>query len=108
MEKRRVTIRVGERPCRFYSDDPDEYISALEDRANEAMRQTGGNAVHAVIFLTDQLLRTEQGKEPEQREHAGKPREIPAKVKKPQKQAVKKDGGQVSVWDLLDRSDTIC
>ena len=100
MEKRRVTVSIGGLPCSFYTDDTDEYISALEQRTNEALRQAAGvsgssayrNAVLAVLSLTDQLMRTEQKGETE---HKGNRKSIP-------KAAVKKEKGQVSVWDLLD------
>ena len=101
MEKRRVTVSVGGLPCSFYSDDPDEYISILEQRTNEALRQTAGfsgssgyrNAVLTVLSLTDQIMRTEQKGKTEPK---GNRKSTP-------KTAGKEDRGQVSVWDLLDR-----
>lgn len=101
MEKRRVTISIGGQPCSFYSDDPDAYISALEKRANAAMRQAAGNPVHAVVYLADRTLRTGQEEKPPKEEPAEK---LP-KAQRPEKPG-KKDAavekGQVSVWDLID------
>lgn len=107
MEKRKVTISIGGRACSFYSDDSDEYISLLEERANAVMKQTArfsgsssyANAVLSVLFLTDQLLRTEQTEKPQ----AEKPPAVEHKgSKKNTGKAPGKDNGQVSVWDLLD------
>ena len=105
MEKRKVTVSIGGQSCSFYSDDSDEYISELEKRANEAMRQTAEfsrsspytNAVLSVLFLTDQLMRAEQPGKLEKTQRA----EQKAGRKNNQK-AVAKDDGQVSVWDLLE------
>lgn len=102
MEKRKVTVRIGGQRCSFISDDPDEYISVLEQRADEVMRQTARfsglsvqtNALLSVLFLTDRLLRTEQSKSAE-KEHVSK---APARTQIP-KAAGK---AQISVWDLLD------
>ena len=93
MEKRRVTISIGGQPCSFYSDDSDEYISALERKTNAVMRQAArysgssscSNAVIAVLLLTDKLLRTE-----------------PKAPRKPVPKAAEEDKGQMSVWDLLE------
>ena len=70
MEKRKVTVMIGGQSCSFYSDDPDEYITALARRANAVMRETSRfskasaytNAVLSVISLTDALLRAEREK----------------------------------------------
>lgn len=97
MEKRKVTISICGKPCSFYSDDPEEYISALEQRVNAAMKQTAGfsgssaytNALLTVVFLTDQLLRTEQ-------------RGTGSRKNVPKTEGREKDKGQVTMWDLLD------
>ena len=102
MEKRKVTISIGGRPCSFYSDDSDEYIVALEQRVNTVMQETAKfsgsssytNAMLTVLSLTDQLMRMEQAEKPEKPAQKGK--------KKADPKAAGKDDGQVSVWDLLD------
>ena len=104
MEKRKVTILVGGEYCSFYSDDPEEYLSALEQRANQVMRQTAKysgasaqtNAVLSVIYQTDALMRLEKEKT--------RAAEEPAEIRKPRKNAAQtsaEDQGQVSVWELL-------
>ena len=103
LEKRRVTIWIGGQPCSFLSDDPAEYISALEKRADAAMRQAAGNAVHAAVYLADRLLRAEQAEEPqkpEKPEKAEKPQKAERAGKPGKKDAVEK--GQVTVWDLIE------
>ncbi len=108
LEKRKVTVSIGGRVYRFYSDDSDAYIATLEQRANAALKQTAGfsgasvltNAVLAVLLLTDELMRTEQkapgdGGSPEVRETAKEKKKKPAE----------KDDGQVSVWDLLEEQE---
>ena len=123
MEKRKVTISIGGQLCSFYSDDSDEYISALEKRANAVMKQTEGfsgssayrNAVLSVLFLTDQLMSAEQDKprKPEQNkpgpDRPERADHLPAAEQKVRKNGVKpakkedgKDKAQVSVWDLLN------
>lgn len=123
MEKRKVTISIGGQLCSFYSDDSDEYISALEQKANAVMKQTAGfsgsssyrNAVLSVLFLTDELLRAEQGRpqqpEPDKLGSDRPEREdrLPAAEQKIRKSIAKsakkeeeKDKAQVSVWDLLN------
>lgn len=116
MEKRRVTITIGGQPYSFYSDDPEEYIKTLEQRANAAMKQTErfgasayAGAVFSVISLTDQLLRTEQAvitRETERPEEPPKTEEAEKPVKKEpnRKKAAGGTKGQVSVWDLLGES----
>ena len=111
LEKRKVTIWIGGQPCSFYSDDSDEYLSALEQRANAAMRQTArfsgssayANAVLSVLSLTDTLFRTEQKmKEIISEKEGNEP-----KAHTPRKAIVKgkeEENGQVSVWDLLDEA----
>ena len=104
MEKRKVTVSIGGQPCSFYSDDSEEYISALENRVNAAMKQTARfsgasgrtNAILAELLLADQLLRTEQLLRAEQllrTEQKGS--------RKPAPKAEEKNSGQVSVWDLI-------
>ena len=96
MEKRRVTVSIGGQSYSFYSDDPDEYISALEQRTNAVMRETARfsgpstytNAVLSVLFLTDKMLRREQKGTKE--------------TKKPAPKKEENEKGQISVWDLLD------
>ena len=103
MEKRRVTVSIGGQYYSFYSDDSDEYISLLEQRVNAAMKQTAGfsgeNAVLAVIYLTDQLLRTEAMSRDSDKQPAAEPgRKNAAKAAA---KAAKNDAGQISVWELL-------
>ena len=114
MEKRKVTVWVGGQPCRFYSDDTEEYLSTLAERANAVLRKTARdsgtsgntNAVLSVLALTDALLRMEQRmqeiaaekKEVSIREPAEAKRQIPRKTSS---KAAEEDPGQVSVWDLL-------
>ena len=105
MEKRRVTVTIGGQRCSFYTDDSDAYISALEQRANEVMRQTAKfsglsaqtNAILSVIFLTDTLMRAEKEKT-EMTERQAEAR----RIRKNTAKASAEDQGQVSVWDLLD------
>ena len=127
MEKRKVTISIGGQLCSFYSDDSDEYISALEQKANAVMKQTAGfsgsslyrNAVLSVLFLTDELLRAEQGRpqqpEPDKLGSDRPEREdrLPAAEQKIRKNITKsakkeeeRDKAQVSVWDLLNDQKT--
>jgi len=118
MEKRKVTIFINGRPCTLYSDDSDEYIRALESRADEALMQTAGNAVHAVISLTDQLMRmeqaapAEQAKQPQDGRLREQPQraEMPDKPEKPpmaapKKKPAKTDEGQVSIWELIEHRE---
>ena len=102
MEKRKVTVRIGGQRCSFLSDDPDEYISVLEKRANEVMQETAAfsglsvqtNALLSVLFQTDRLLRMEASAGREK-----KPAPGPA-ARKPQPKSTGKE--QISVWDLLE------
>ncbi len=103
MEKRKVTVKIGGEHCSFISDDPDEYISVLEQRANEVMKQTAGfsglsvrkNALLSLLFQTDRLLRLEQSIHVEKE---------PASRNAVRKQNPKSEGrDQVSVWDLLEK-----
>ena len=111
MEKRKVTVTIGGKPCSFYSDDSDEYISALENRANAVMKETARfsgssvctNAVLSVLFLTDKLLRMEQAEKADKPEQAEKPPRTEQKIsKKNNTKTTSEDKGQVSVWDLLN------
>ena len=115
MEKRKVSILVDGQPCVFYSDDPEEYLYALTERANAVLRETArfsGPSVRSrealsVLSLTDTLMRTEQQvrqmEEALREKEERKPREARKTV--PGKTAAKaaaEEGDQVSVWDLLD------
>jgi len=105
LEKRKVTISIGGQPCSFYSDDPDEYIAALEKKANAVMRQTAGfsgssirmNALLSVVFLTDELLRAEQEEAAAETEQKVRKKNPPKAVKNAENEKT-----QVSVWDLLE------
>ena len=103
MEKRKVSIVINGQPCSFYSDDTDEYIKALENKANEAIKQTAGNTVYAMIALTDQLMRMEQAKqaEPVTAVRPSKEDDKPEKPKKARKNMEKTDDSQMSMWDLI-------
>ncbi len=104
MEKRKVTIAIDGRPYSFYSDDSYEYIAALEQRANAAVKKTAGNTVHTVIFLTDQLMRTEalsQTSPLQSITEQDQPRN-PEQQRRKSAKPVEKDDGQLSVWELLD------
>ena len=90
MDKRRVTVTIGGRTCIFYSDDEDVYIAELARRANATMKQFSGNYYHAVLYLTDALIRAE------------KPTEgPPAQSKKNVGKKPPEGSGQVSVWEIL-------
>ena len=112
MEKRRVTVSIGGQSFSFYSDDSDDYIAALEKKANAAMRETAGfsglsaynNAVLAVLLLSDRLLRAEQERQPAPEPKGVEAEEPPKgeqKARKTAPKAVRKEDGQVSMWDLL-------
>ena len=73
MERRKTAVLIGGKIYSFYTDDPEEYIETLEQRANEALREgeraaggSSGGAVLAIISLTDRLMRMEE-KSPEER-----------------------------------------
>ena len=109
MEKRRVWISVGGQPFGLVSDDTEEYLSALEHRANEVMRETARfsgssytNAVYSVLSLTDELMRAEQ--RAQQAASGPKtPKAGPRKMaEKAAEKTAEKERGQISVWDLLD------
>ena len=110
MEKRSVTVLIGGQPCSFYSDDSDEFISALEQRANAVMKQTAkyagssahSNAVLSVVSLTDSLLRAEALIAETAKGKAEEKHSSP--VRKPVKNPAE-DKRQVSVWDLLNGQD---
>lgn len=99
-----MTVRIGGQLCSFISDDPEEYISVLEQRANEVMRQTAAfsgwsvqtNALLSLLFQTDRLLRMEQSQNPEKKQN---PR---AAVKEQNPKSPDRD--QISVWELLEKS----
>ena len=114
LERRKVTVWVDGQPCCFYTDDSEEYIAALAERANAVMRRMAADsgtvgqtkAVFSVLALTDTLLRTEQRmrdlekkmKEAGERTPAEKKHPMPRKAAA---KAPEEDPGQVSVWDLL-------
>ena len=110
MEKRSVTMVIGGQPCRFVSDDSEEYLSALEQRANETLRRTEAcsgasgwsHAMLSVLSLTDELLRAE-----ERIQALSAPRKPEGSRELPARKAPGRDGdgerGQISVWDLLDQ-----
>ena len=113
MEKRKVTVTVGGRTVSFYSDDPEEYIAALEKKADEALKRTAGfsgasDAVLAVLYLADQLTRAEtealsRGTGPDRPREAEQGRKTPAKTGKPGREKKKEE--QVSIWNLLGGED---
>jgi len=104
---------IGGKACSFCSDDSNEYISELTRRANAVLKQTAKfagpsaytNAVLSVVFLTDELMRTEREKwELLQARKDSKP-EGGAENRRPGKNAAKASSeasGQVSFWDLLE------
>ncbi len=106
MERRKVTILIGGQPIILYSDDPDEYLSALEQRANEVMRETSRfagsspytNAMYTVLSLTDELLRAEQ----KTRNPSPTPKMMRNSPGKNPEKTSEKDQGQISVWELLE------
>ncbi|MBO7662926.1 MAG: hypothetical protein J6U01_06105 [Clostridia bacterium] len=107
MEKRKVTVLIGGQLCSFYSDDSDEYLLALEQRANAVMRQTAmfsgssayTNAILSVLSQTDALMRLEQRKAAAEKPASPAPRKAPAKEESPENRK------QISVWDLLSEKD---
>ena len=64
MEKRKVIVSVGGQQCSFYSDDPDEYIAALAEKANKVVEQFSGINAKAILYLTDALMRAEKKETP--------------------------------------------
>ena len=109
MEKRKVTISIDGQPCVLFSDDSEEYLSALERRANAVMKQTAAfsgsssytNAIRSVLILTDELLRTEQKYLKLSTERKATENRSIHDRKNPSKDAAK-DQGQISVWDILE------
>jgi len=105
LEKRRVTLLIGGMPCSFYSDDTNEYLANLEQRANAVVRQTARfsgssaqmNALLSVLSLTDELLRAEQ----KIQELAADRRSAEIRVRKAAANQEEKEPGQLSVWDIL-------
>ena len=102
MEKRKVTVTIGGQRCSFYSDDPDEYIAALAQKANTVVEQFSGMNAKAILFLTDALMRAEKTEKPAE-EPGGLKAEAKAGPKRAGKNASKAsaDNNQVSVWDLM-------
>ena len=119
MEKRRVTITVGGQPYSFASDDPDEYIRTLEKRTNAARKETAefapsayAGAILAVISQTDRLLRAEEAGGTEKAEKQGKPQKAEPSEGQPRKETARKkasaqEKGQVSMWELLEKTETM-
>ena len=108
MEKRKVTVTIGGQRCSFFTDDSDAYISALEQKADEVMRQTAqfsgrsalNNAVLSVVFLTDELMRKNSEKTVKtEKTEAGA---VPGPARKAAVKPARQEKGQVSVWDLLE------
>ena len=102
MEKRKVTVTIGGQRCCIYSDDSDEYIAALTERANTVVDRFSGMNAKAILFLTDALMRAEQAEKPAE-EPAGPEDEAKAEPVRARKNASKapKDKNQVSMWDLM-------
>ena len=104
MEKRKVTVIISGQPCSFYSDDSDDYILALEQRANAVMRQTAmfsgssayTNAILSVLSQTDALMRLELRKTAAEKPAAPAPRKAPVKEESAENKK------QISIWDLLE------
>ena len=101
MEKRKVTVTIGGQRCSFYSDDPDEYIAALAEKANTVVEQFSGMNAKAILFLADALMRAEKAEKPAE-EAGGLKAEAKAEPKRAGKGTkVPADKNQVSVWDLM-------
>ena len=102
MEKREVTVSVGGQRCSFYSDDPDEYIAALAEKANKVVEQFSGINAKAILYLTDALMRAEKKKTPAEEPAEQKP-EAKAEPKRVRKNVPKAlpENNQVSMWDLV-------
>lgn len=102
MEKRKVTVTVGGQRCSFYSDDSDEYIAALAEKANKVVERFSGMNAKAILFLADALMRAEKSETP-----AEEPAELKSEAKtepvRARKNASKGSGNnnQVSMWDLM-------
>ena len=102
MEKRKVIVSVGGQQCSIYTDDPDEYIAALAERANGVVERFSGMNARAILFLTDALMRAEKAETPPE-----KPAERKAEAKAEPKRAgkntpkVSPENNQVSMWDLV-------
>ena len=111
MEKRKVTVTIGGQRCSFFTDDSDAYISALEQKADEVMRQTAqfsgrsalNNAVLSVVFLTDELMRKNSEKtEKTEKTEITEAGAVPGPARKAAVKPARQEKGQVSVWDLLE------
>ena len=109
MDKRKVTLQIGGQPCSLYTDDSDEYISALEKRANDVLRRTAPfsgtsaytNAILSVLSLADSLLRTERRGKADGKEQA----QAPVQPRKTPVRPVPEEKDQISVWDLLEEGE---
>ena len=102
MEKRKVIISVGGQKCTIYSDDPDEYIAALAEKANRVVEQFSGMNAKAILFLTDALMRAEKTETLTEEPAEQKP-EAKDEAKRVRKNAPKAlpESNQVSMWDLV-------
>ena len=102
MEKREVTVSVGGQRCSIYSDDPDEYIAALEEKANRVVERFSGMNAKAILFLTDALMRKEKTETPVEGP-AEQKHEAKAEPKRARKNVskVSSENNQVSMWDLV-------
>ena len=102
MEKRKVIVTIGGQRCSIYSDDPDEYISALEEKANTVVERFSGMNARTILFLTDALMRAEKAETPAEEPEERKA-EADAEPKRARKNAskVSPENNQVSMWDLM-------
>ena len=102
MEKREVIVSVGGQRCSLYSDDPDEYIDALTEKANKVVERFSGMNAKAILFLTDALMRAEKTEIPAEKPAERKP-EATAEPKRVRKNTPKAlpENNQVSMWDLV-------
>ena len=102
MEKREVIVSVGGQKCIIYSDDTDEYIAALTERANRVVERFSGMNAKAILFLTDDLMRKEKTETPAEGP-AEQKHEAKAEPKRARKNVskVSSENNQVSMWDLV-------
>ena len=102
MEKREVIVSVGGQRCSLYSDDPDEYIDALVEKANKVVERFSGMNAKAILFLTDALMRKEKTETPAEGP-AEQKHEAKAEPKRARKNVskVSSENNQVSMWDLV-------
>ncbi len=102
MEKREIIVSVGGQRCSIYSDDSDEYITALTEKANWVVKRFSGMNAKAILFLTDALMRAEKTETAVEEPAERKP-EVKAESKRVRKNAPKAlpENNQVSMWDLV-------